>query len=79
MIASILDTATLGKVILYSLLAGVGVCVVFAVGVSSAVSVVDAIRERRTAAGVAWGATTAVCLIASLGAIVLGIVVMATK
>lgn len=79
MTASILDTATLGKVILYSFLAGVGVCVVFAVGVSSAVSVVDALRERRAAAGLAWGATAAICLIASLGAVVLGIVVMATK
>ena len=79
MIASILDAGTLGKVVLYSLLAGVGVCVVFAIGVSSAVSLADALREGRTAAGLAWGAAAAACLIAALGAIVLGIVVMATK
>ncbi|HWC86507.1 MAG TPA: hypothetical protein VG388_08210 [Solirubrobacteraceae bacterium] len=79
MIASILDTATLAKVILYSLIAGVGVTVVFALAVSSAAGLVDAIRERRTLAGALWGATAALCLMACVGAIVLGVVVMASK
>jgi hypothetical protein len=70
MTAAILDTTTLGKVILYALIAGVGVCVVFALGVSSAAGLVDAVRQRRTLAGVLWGMTAAVCL---------RIVVMAAK
>jgi hypothetical protein len=79
MIAAILDTTTLGKVILYSLGAGVGVTVVFALGVSSAAGMVDAVRQGRTAAVAVWGAAAAVCVLASLGAIVLGVVVMASK
>jgi hypothetical protein len=79
MIATIVDTGTLGKVILYSLLAGVGVSLVFALGVSSAAGLVDAVRERRTLAGALWGLTTIVCLAGSLAAIVLGVVVMSSK
>lgn len=79
MIAAILDTTTLGKVILYALIAGVGVTVVFALGVSSAAGLVDAVRQRRTLATALWGTTAAVCAIASLSAIVLGIVVMSSK
>jgi predicted MFS family arabinose efflux permease len=77
--AAILDTRTLGKVILYALIAGVGVTVVFALGVSSAAGLVDAVRQRRTLAGALWGVTAALCLAASLGAMVLGVAVMASK
>jgi predicted membrane metal-binding protein len=79
MIAAILDTSTLGKVILYALLSGVGVSVVFALGVSSAAGLVDAVRQRRSLVGALWGMTAVLCLLASLGAIVLGIVVMSSK
>jgi hypothetical protein len=78
-IASILDAATLGKVILYSLVAGVGVPVIFALGVSSAAGSADAIRRRRTLAGALWGASAGLCLVASLVAIVVGVVVMSSK
>lgn len=77
--AAILDTGTLGKVVLYSLIAGVGVTVVFGLGVSSAAGLVEAVRQRRTLATALWGFTTAVCLVASLTAIVLGIVVIAAR
>jgi hypothetical protein len=77
--ASILDAQTLGKVVLYSLVAGIGVTVVFALGVSSAAGLVEAVRERRTVAAGLWGAGAAICLAASLAAIVLGVVVMASK
>jgi hypothetical protein len=77
--STIVDTTTLGKVILYSLIAGVGVSVVFALGVSSAAGLVDAVRQRRTLTGVLWGTIAAVCLAGSLAAMVLGIVVMSSK
>jgi hypothetical protein len=79
MIATIVDVGTLGKVILYSLVAGVGVSLVFSLGVSSAAGLVDAVRQRRTLAGALWGLTAIVCLAGSLAAIVLGVVVMSTK
>jgi hypothetical protein len=77
--SAIVNTTTLGKAVLYSLLTGVGIAVVFAVGVSSAASLLDALRERRTAAGVAWGALALVSVTATAVAIVAGVVVMTQK
>jgi len=77
--AAIIDTATLAKVVVYSLLAGVGISVLFAVGVSSAASVADALRDRRTAAGAAWVVVFVLSAVVVLGIVVLGIVVMSTK
>jgi uncharacterized membrane protein len=79
MIAAILDARTLAKVVLYSLVSGVGVSAVFALGVSSVAGLADALRQRRTAVGALWALTAFVCLAASVAAIVLGIVVMASK
>jgi len=79
MIAAILDAKTLGKVVFYSLISGVGICVVFSLAVSSAAGLADAVRQRRTAAGALWALAAFVCLAATASAIVLGVVVMATK
>jgi hypothetical protein len=79
MIAAIVDTTTIGKVVLYSLLSGVGIAVIFGLGVSSAAGLLEALRQRRNAAGAAWGLLAATCVAAALGAIVLGIVVMSSK
>jgi hypothetical protein len=79
MTASIVNTTTIGKVALYSLVSGVGIAVIFGLGVSSAAGLVEALRERRTAAGVAWGVLATICVGAALAAVVLGIVVMSTK
>jgi len=78
-IGAVVDTSTLAKVVAYSLAAGVGIAVIFGAGVSSAAAFVEAWRERRTAAGVAWAALAGVCVVCALGTVVLGIVVMTTK
>jgi hypothetical protein len=79
MIATIVDTTTLGKVVLWSLLTGVGITTVFAVGVASAAGMVDALRRRRPVVSFTLAAVALLCAIATVGAIVLGLVVMATK
>ena len=79
MTATIINTTTLAKTILYSLIAGVGVAVFFGAGVSSAAGLLEARRERRTAAGLAWGALMLACLACVAGAIVVGIVAMTQK
>jgi predicted Kef-type K+ transport protein len=79
MIAAIVETKTLGEVALYSLAGGIGICVVFALGVSSAASLLDALRERRRMASVGWSALALGCLACTAAAVVLGIVVMSTK
>jgi hypothetical protein len=77
--AAIVEASKLGKVVLYSLIFGVGVAVVFSLGVSSAAGLLDALRERRTAGVIGWGTLAGVCAVAALGAVVLGVVVMSTK
>jgi hypothetical protein len=79
MIATIVDARTLGQVVLYSLISGVGLSAVFALGVSSAAGLVDALRRGRSIAGALWAACAFLCAAACVGAIVLGIVVMASK
>ncbi len=79
MIAAIVNTTTLGKVALYSLVAGIGIAVIFGLGVSSAAGLAEAHRQRRTAASFAYGALAATCIACSLAGVVLAIVVMSTK
>ena len=79
MIAAIVDTTTLAKTIAYSLAAGIGIAVVFGAGVTSAAGLVEARRDGRTAAGVAWGMLALVCLLAATAAIVLGIIALTEK
>jgi hypothetical protein len=77
--AALVDTKTLVKVVLYSLGIGIGIAVVFGAGVSSTAAFVDAVRERRTAAGVGWAMLAIICLAGALAAVVVGVVVMSTK
>jgi hypothetical protein len=77
--AAIIATSALGKVVLYSLASGVGIAVIFGLGVSSAAGLLESLRERRTAASAAWGVVTLVCVAGTLAAVVLGIVVMSEK
>ncbi len=77
--AAIVETGTLLKVIAYSLGAGIGISVVVGAGVSSIASLLDAVRERRTAVGALWGVAATVCLAAAAAVVVLGLVVMTAK
>ena len=79
MIATVVDTNTIGKVILYSFVAGVGISAIYGLGVSSAAGLLEALREHRTAAGAAWGLLAFACLAGALAAVVLGIVVLSSK
>ncbi len=78
-LAAIVNTTTLAKAVLYSLVSGLGIVIVFAAGVSSAAGLLDALRERRTGASIAWGALAAACMAGALAGIVVGIVVMTQK
>jgi hypothetical protein len=79
MLAAIVSTTTLGKTVLYSLAAGIGISVIFGAGVSSAAGLLDAVRDRRTAASAAWATAALVCLLCAGAAVVLGIVLMTEK
>jgi hypothetical protein len=79
MIASIVNWTTLGKSVAYSLAAGIGIAAVFGAGVTSAAGLLEARRDGRTLAELAWGALAVVCLLGAATAVVLGIIVMTQK
>jgi hypothetical protein len=74
--AAIVDFTTLGKTVLYSFVAGIGIAAVFGGGVSSAAGLVEAMRTGRAAAVVGWGALVLLCAAAALAAIAAGIYAM---
>ena len=76
MIAVIVDIEDLGKVVVASLVAGVGVTTVFALAIHGAVRFVDARRDGRPLESWGYGALTALSLLVCLIAVVLGIIVM---
>jgi hypothetical protein len=79
MIGAIVDTTTLGKAIAYSLAAGIGIAAVFGAGVTSAAGLLEARRQGRTLAELAWGALALACLLGVAAAIALGILAMTQK
>jgi hypothetical protein len=79
MIGAIVEVGRLAQVIGYSLAAGVGLSVVFALVVSGTAGALDALRERRSSAVAAWSALTILCAAVVVGAIVLAVVVMVAK
>jgi hypothetical protein len=77
--AAIIETGTLLKVVLISLAAGSGIAILFGVAVTGSSALVETLRARRRWAAAAWAAVTALCVAGSIGAVVLAIVVMASK
>ena len=75
-IATIVDFSTLGKTVLYSFIAGVGVVAVFGGGVTSIAGMLEALRAGRTVTVVAWGMLAVVCAALALAAIAAGIYAM---
>jgi hypothetical protein len=79
MLSAILETGKLARVVGYSLLAGVGLSIIFGLGVSSAAALFDALRARRSGAAAGWGTLATVCVLATVGVAVLGVVAMTQK
>ena len=79
LLAAIADPGKLARVVLYSLVFGVGISAVVGLGVSSAAGLLDAMRTRRVSAVLAWASLATLCMAVVVAAIVVGIVVMSTK
>jgi hypothetical protein len=77
--APIVDWGTLGKVVLYSLGAGAGVALCFSVAVVGATRFVEARRAGSPMPAAVYGTMATVGLLATTAAVVVGIVVMASK
>ena len=79
MLAVVVDTKALVKVIWVSFAAGVGLTAAFSLAIVGSTRLGDRQREGRTVAAVAYGALAAVALGVIVTAIVLAIKVMTTK
>lgn len=77
-LASLVDWDTLGKIVLYSFVAAVGVTTVFSVGIVGLARYDDRRRSGRDGGG-GYAALAAVCSLIVVSALVEVIVVMAKK
>ena len=79
MIAAIVDTTALAKVVLASLVAGVGVTGAFALGVYGAARSSDMRRASRAGPAAAYAALTVAAVTLTVTAIVFGVVLTTEK
>ena len=79
MIATIVDTTALWQTVLASAAAGIGVAAVFSMAIVGATRFGELNRDGRTAAAIAFGLLAVVAVLVTAGAIVAGVVVMASK
>jgi len=78
-IAEIVDTEALADTVVGAAAAGIGTTIVFSLAILGATRLAEATREGRTLHAALYGALMALGLLATLGAIVVGIVVMTSK
>jgi hypothetical protein len=79
LLAAIADTKALLQVVVASLVAGVGVAVAFSLVILGATRFVDLRRNERPLEAAAFGLLAALCLLASMAAVVIGLIVMTSK
>ena len=79
MTATIVDWAALLDVVLYSLVAGIGVTIAFSLAILGGTRFGDMRRDERGVEAFGYAALAVVALGVSAAAIVLGIVVMTSK
>jgi hypothetical protein len=77
--ASVIDWNALGKVVLYSLVAGLGVPAVYSIAVLGAARSTDAQRERRGGQASVYAIVALVCGVACLAAIGYGVYLLTQK
>ncbi len=77
--STIVDTETVSQLVAASLGAGIGITVLFSVAIYGVTRFSDARRGRVGASAAVYGVIAALALLACLGAIVVGIVVMTQK
>ena len=79
MIATVIDTTALLKMFYSSLLAGVGVAVVFSIAILGATRSADLRRTNRTGAATAYAVLAGLGLLLSVAIVVYGLVLVVHK
>lgn len=79
MIALIVDGGALVEVVWVSLIAGIGLTLVFSVTIAGAARASQQRREGRAGLALVWGAVASVCAVACIAAVVVAVTVMLHK
>jgi hypothetical protein len=78
-LASLVDTGALWRVIIYSLVAGVGMTAVFSFGIVGLTRFDEARRGSRTGSGFGYAVLAAVCSLIVVGVVIEAIIIMTRK
>jgi hypothetical protein len=76
---TIVDWSALGKVIVFSLGAGVGITLCYSLAIRGAIRYAERRRDDRSVVAVFYGVLSLAGVAATVGAVVVGIVVMTKK
>ena len=79
MIASIVDTKELLETVIYAAVAGIGITLVFSLGIYGSTRFADFSRDGRRLEASLSGILAVVALVATIATMVIGIVVMTQK
>ncbi len=79
LVGEIVDGGAILDVLWASLVAGIGVTLVFSIAILGATRAVDAGRDRRLAEALLFGALGVAALVAVLAGVVVGVIVMTQK
>ena len=79
MIASIVDTKELLETVAYSSIAGIGITLIFSLGIYGSTRFADYSRDGRRLEATLAGGLAVIALLATVATLVIGIVVMTTK
>ena len=79
MIASVVDTQELLQTVLYSSVAGVGITLIFSLGIYGSTRFADYSRDGRRLEAALTGALAIIAAVATIAIAVIGIVVMTQK
>lgn len=76
LVSSIVEWKAMGQTVVASILAGVGITVVFAFAIYGATRFADLSRDERTAAAAAAGLLSALALLGTLVAVAFGLILV---
>ncbi|MEK6276992.1 MAG: hypothetical protein AABM29_03145 [Actinomycetota bacterium] len=79
MLATVVETKELLETVVYALVAGVGVTIVFSLAIYGATRFADLSRDERPAAAAVAAVIAGMALAATIGSVVFGIIVMTQK
>jgi hypothetical protein len=79
MLATLVETKEMTETVVASVVAGIGITVIFSIAIWGAARFIDLSRSERPVAAGAAAVVTALALVGTLGSVALGIIVMTSK